>query len=82
MEANALNSKHAGNERTNSSGETVRTGQLRWEGDYGNVTSSFVILSVTDFGDSWVEEQVTIAVARDANVLGKNQHAWFQGKPA
>ena len=39
MEAKAKRSKHMGRERTNSSGETVGSGQLIWEGEFGNVTS-------------------------------------------
>ena len=39
-----------------------------------NVTSLFVILGVTGFGNSWRERQGIIAVGRK-----KNQHACFQG---
>ena len=46
-----------GHERTDSSKETVGTGQLRWEGECGNVTSPFVILGVTVFGVNRGEEQ-------------------------
>ena len=52
MEANAESSKHMGHERTNSSGETVGTGQLRWEEECENATSPFVTLGVKGFGDS------------------------------
>ena len=57
MKGNAEGSKDMGHERTNSSRETVGTGQLRWEGDCGNVTSPFVILGVTVFGVSSEEGQ-------------------------
>ena len=48
-------SKHMGRERTDFNGETVGTGKLKWKGKCGNVTSPFVILGVTSFGDSWGE---------------------------
>ena len=57
-------------ERTNSSGETVGTGQLRCD-ECGNVTSSFVILGVTGFGDSCGGDH--------RSRQGENQHAYFQG---
>ena len=44
-------------ERANSYGETVGPGQLRWEGECGKVTFSFVILGVTVFRFSWGEGQ-------------------------
>ena len=47
MEAKAESSKHMGGEKTNSLGETVGKGQLRWEEECGNVTSPLVILGVT-----------------------------------
>ena len=65
MEARAESSKHMGRERTNSNGETVVIGQLRWEGECGNVKIPFVTLGVMSFGKSWGEEHGTIAVARD-----------------
>ena len=36
-----------GREKTNTSGETVGMGQLKWEGGCGNETFSFLILGVT-----------------------------------
>ena len=57
MDAKAESSKHMGHERTDSSGKTVGTGQLRWDGEFGNVTSPFVILGETGFGDRWGEGQ-------------------------
>ena len=63
METKAESSKHMGHERTNSSGETVGTGQLIWEGECGNVTSLFVILGVMGFCDSWGEGKGPSAIA-------------------
>ena len=63
-----------GRERTNSSKETVEKGQLRSDGECENVTSPFVILVITGFGDSWGEVQGTIAAGRE-----ENQHVYFQG---
>ena len=55
-----------GREKTNSSAGTVGTEQLRWEVEYGNVMSPFVILGVTGFGDSWGEGQRTNAKGKEA----------------
>ena len=63
-----------GRERTNSSEETVEKGQLRSDGECENVTSPFVILGITGFGDSWGEVQGTTAAGRE-----ENQHVYFQG---
>ena len=81
MEAKAENSKHMGRERTNSNRETAGMGQLRWEGECGNVTSPFVTLNVTSFGNSWGEEQGTIAVARKVLALGRESSWLFPGIP-
>ena len=48
-------------------------------GECGNVKSPFVTLGLTSFGDSWGEEQGTIAVARRFHLWEENQHAHFQG---
>ena len=71
MGTNAESSKHVGRERTNSNGETVGTGPLKWEGECGNVKSPFVIPGVTSFGDSWGEGQGTIAVGGEAPAFGR-----------
>ena len=60
-----------GREKTNSNRETLGMGQLRWEEECGNVMSSFVILVVTSFGDSWREGQRTIAIGKEAPALGR-----------
>ena len=78
-EVKAESSKHLGGERTNSSGETVALGELRWEGECGNMTSPFVTLGVKSFGNSWGEEYGTIAVGREVQLCEENQHAYFQG---
>ena len=82
MEAIAESSKHMRHERINSSGETVGTEQLKRKGECGNATSPFMIQGVTDFGDSWGEEQGTIAVRMDAPVLGRESGSLFQWIPA
>ena len=51
--------------------------QLRWEGEYENVTSPFVTLGVTSFGNSCKEEQGTIAVAREVPALGRESACIF-----
>ena len=61
MAANAESLEHIGHERTNFSGETVGTGQLRWERVRENVTFPFVIQDVTGFGDCWQKGKWTIA---------------------
>ena len=54
-----------GRERTHYNGETVGVGQSRREGECGNVTFLFVTQGITSFGNSWGEEQGTIAVASE-----------------
>ena len=71
MEANPKSSKHSGHKRTNFCAETVGMGQLRWQEKCGKVSSPFVILGLTSFGDSWGEGQGTIAVGREVPVLQK-----------
>ena len=72
MDGNAESSRDMEYEMNNSSGETIGTGQFRWERECGNVTSPFVILNVTGFGVSCMERETrTIAVGREAPVLGK-----------
>ena len=63
-------------ERTNSSGKTAGTGQLRWVGECENVTSPFVI---TVFGVSWGEGQEPLQYSGKLQFWEKNQHAYFQG---
>ena len=48
-------------------------------GEGENVTFPFVTLVVTSFGNSWGEEQGTIAVARRCQLWEENQHTYFQG---
>ena len=79
MEAKAENLKHKGHERTNSNGETVGTGRLRWERECENMTSPFVIWGVMSFGNSRGEEQGTTAVGREAPALGRESAYLFQG---
>ena len=80
METNAESSKHMlVHERTDFSGETVGTGPLRWEGECENVTPPFMILGGTGFGDSWGEGQGTIAIGKEATVLGKESACLFSG---
>ena len=50
---------------------------MRCEGKGGNVTSPFVIRGVTGFSDSSGERQETIAVGREATVLGKQSECLF-----
>ena len=71
-----------GRDRINSNGETIGTGQLRWEGECGNVTSPFVSRSVTSFGNSCGEEQGTIAMAREVPALGRESACLFLWIPA
>ena len=54
-------------------------GQLKREGECGNVTSPFVTLDVTCFGSSWGEEQGTIAIAREVPGLGRESACLFAG---
>ena len=81
MEAKAESLKHKGHERTNSNGETVGTGRLRWERECENMMSPFVIRGVMSFGDSWGEGQGTTAVGREAPALGKESAYLFPGIP-
>ena len=78
MEGNADSSKDMGH-RTNSSGKTVGTGQLRWEGECGNVASPFMILGVTVSGVRWGEEQEPSQSAEKLQFWEKNQYAYIQG---
>ena len=71
MEAKAESSKHVGCDRTDSNGETVGMGQLRWEEECGNMMSLFVTLGLTSFGNSWREEQGAIAVGKEVSALGR-----------
>ena len=57
-------------------------GQLRWEGKCGNVTSPFVTLGVTSFGNTWGEEQGTVAVAMEVPALERELACLFPGIPA
>ena len=83
MKGDTEGSKDMGHERINSSGETVGTVQLRWEGECGNVTSLIVIQGVTVFGVSWGEGQLrTITIGREAAVSGKKSACLFPGIPA
>ena len=79
MEAKAETSKHMGRERTNSSWETVGTGQLRWEGECENVTSPFVIVSVTGWGIAGERDNGPPQETGRLQLWEKNQHAYFQG---
>ena len=45
-----------------------------------NVTSPFVILGVTIFGDRWGEGQGTIAIGREAPALGSKSGSLFPEK--
>ena len=78
LEANAESLKHMGRERTNVNRVTVGMRQLRWEEECQNMRFLFVTLGATSFGNSWEEEQGTIAVAREAPALRRKQHAYFQ----
>ena len=71
-----------GRERFNSNEETVGMGQLRWEGERGNVTSSFVTLGIMNFDNNWGEELGTIAVAREVPALGRESAYLFPRIPA
>ena len=82
MEVKVESSKHMGHERTNYSGETVGKRRLRWEAECGNVTSPFVILGVTGFGNSWRKGAGTIAVSREHPVLRKESACLFPRIPA
>ena len=79
MEAKAESSKHLEREKTNFNGETVGLKQLIWEGECGNMTSPFVTLVVTSFGNSWREEQGTIAIGCEAPLWEEKQRVYFQG---
>ena len=78
MKGNAEGSKDIKHERTNSSGKAVGTGELRWQRKCGNVTSPFVILSVTVFGFSRGEEQEPLQLAGRPQFWKINQHSYFQ----
>ena len=80
-ERKAESSKNMGHERTNFSRETVGTGQLKWEGKCGNLTSAFVIRGVTVFSLAGGGTR-TIAVGREAPVRGKESACLFPGIPA
>ena len=51
-------------------------------GECGNVTSPFVTLGVTSFGNSWGEGQGTIAVGREVPALGRESERLFPEIPA
>ena len=82
MEAKEESPKPMRRERTNSSGETIGTVQLRWEGKCGNVTSPFVILGGTGFGDILGKGQGTIAVGRETPALERESACLFSAIPA
>ena len=82
LEVKVESSRHMGCKRTNSNEETVGMGQLSWVGKCGNVTSPFVTLGVTSFGNSLGEEQGTIAVVREVPALGRASASLFPGIPA
>ena len=82
LEATAESLKHMGRKRTSSNGETEGMGQLKEKGKCGNVTSPFVTLGVTSFGNSWGEEPGTVAVAREVPALGRKSACVILGIPA
>ena len=78
-EGKAESSKNIGLERTNSFTETEGTGQLKWEGKCGNLTSAFVILGVTVFslagggegsrqGGSSLGKRISMLISRDTSM--------------
>ena len=85
LEAKAESSKVTGRERTNSSGETVETGQLKWKRECGNVTYPICDTGCNGFwrwlgrrtrdqssrqGSSIFGKRISMLISRDTSMAG------------